>query len=80
VSDDEGYIYVADKLRCVVIIFDKEFRFQNEFGHRSLRPGGLIAPNDLEVDTQGRIYVKPDEKKRDQCVPDNLQVIEMLRA
>lgn len=63
VSDDQGYIYVADKLRCVVIIFDKEFRFQNEFGYRSLRPGGLIAPNDLEVDAQGRIYVTQMRKR-----------------
>ena len=63
VSDDEGYIYVADKLRCVVMIFDKEFRFQNEFGYRSLRPGGLIAPSDLEVDAKGRLYVTQMRKR-----------------
>ena len=63
VSDDEGYIYVADKLRCVVMIFDKEFRFQNEFGYRSLRPGGLIVPNDLEVDAKGRLYVTQMRKR-----------------
>jgi DNA-binding beta-propeller fold protein YncE len=56
-SDDKGYYYVADTLRCVVMIFDQEFRFQSEFGYRGLRPGNLIAPRDLETDDKDRVYV-----------------------
>ena len=63
VSDDNGYIYVADKLRCVVMIFDKNFTFQNEFGYRGLRPGRLIVPSNLEVDAKGRLYVTQMRKR-----------------
>ncbi len=56
-SDDKGYIYVVDKLRSVVIIFDKEFKFQSEFGYRGFRPGNLLAPDQIEVDGKGRVYV-----------------------
>jgi hypothetical protein len=63
VTDDRGYIYVADRLRCVVMIFDKEFRFQTEFGYRGLRPGRLIAPNELETDGKGSVYVTQSRKR-----------------
>jgi len=63
VPDDKGYIYVADKLRCVVMIFDKDFTFQNEFGFRGLRPGRLIVPTNLEVDAKGRLYVTQMRKR-----------------
>jgi len=56
-SDEKGYIYIVDKLRSVVMIFDKEFKFQSEFGYRGFRPGNLIAPNQIEVDGRGRVYV-----------------------
>jgi DNA-binding beta-propeller fold protein YncE len=62
-SDDRGYIYVVDKLRSVVMIFDKEFRFQSEFGYRGRRPGNLIAPNQLEVDGKGRVYVTQSARR-----------------
>jgi DNA-binding beta-propeller fold protein YncE len=57
VADDQGYIYVADRLKSVVIIFDKDFKFLNEFGYRGRRPYNLIAPNDLDLDAAGRLYV-----------------------
>jgi hypothetical protein len=63
VTDDKGYIYVADKLRCVVMIFDKEFRFHNEFGYRGLKPGRLIVPMDLKVDAKGQLYVTQMRKR-----------------
>lgn len=55
--DEEGYIYVSDRLRCVVLVFDKNFEFVTEFGYRGYRPGNLVVPNDLDVDAQGRLYV-----------------------
>jgi sugar lactone lactonase YvrE len=57
VSDDRGYIYVSDRLRCVVLIFDRDFRFQTEFGYRGDRPSSLIVPDDLAIDRLGNLYV-----------------------
>lgn len=56
-SDEKGYVYVADRLRAVVMIFDKDFKFQSEFGYRGYRPGNLVAPDQIEVDGKGRLYV-----------------------
>jgi len=57
VADEEGFVYVADRLKSAVIIFDKNFKFINEFGYRGRRPDNLIAPNELELDPAGRLYV-----------------------
>jgi len=57
VADDKGYLYVADRLKSAVLIFDKDFKFQAEFGYRGLRPHNLIGPNSLGLDNQGRLYV-----------------------
>ena len=55
-ADDHGRIYVSDVLRCVVMIFDRDFRFITEFGFRGGRPHNLIAPRNVEV-RDDRIYV-----------------------
>lgn len=57
VSDDHGYYYVADRLKSAIIVFDKNFKFVTEFGFRGSRPGNLIAPRNLALDVQGRLYV-----------------------
>ena len=57
VADDQGYIYVADRLKSAVLIFDKNFKFLHEFGYRGRKSYNLISPNDLGLDTQGRLYV-----------------------
>jgi DNA-binding beta-propeller fold protein YncE len=57
VSDDSGYIYVSDRLRSVVLVFDRDFRFQTEFGYRGKRPSNLIVPDDLAIDGLGNVYV-----------------------
>ena len=62
-SDDKGYYYLADTLRCVVMIFDKDFNFQTEFGYRGFGPGNLIAPRDLGVDKAGRVYVNQSRRR-----------------
>jgi DNA-binding beta-propeller fold protein YncE len=56
-TDDEGYVYVSDRLRCVVLIFDPELRFQTEFGHRGDGTSNLIVPDDLAIDRNGNVYV-----------------------
>jgi DNA-binding beta-propeller fold protein YncE len=57
VSDNHGYYYVADRLKSAIIVFDKNFDFVTEFGFRGPRPGNLIAPKNLALDVQGRLYV-----------------------
>jgi len=57
VADEQGYVYVADRLKSAVLVFDKNFKFMHEFGYRGRRPHNLISPNDLELDTAGRLYV-----------------------
>lgn len=58
VADSKGNIYVADRLRSVVMIFDRNFVFQGEFGYRGGRPEDLIVPDDLLLDEAGqRVFV-----------------------
>ena len=55
--DDMGNILVVERLRSVVMVFDKEFRFLQEFGYRGDKPGNLIRPNALAVGVSGKLYV-----------------------
>lgn len=57
VSDDKGHYLVVDKLKCVVSVYDKDFNFIEEFGFRGDKPGNLIAPDEIAIDGQNRIYV-----------------------
>lgn len=58
VSDVSGkFILVADTLRCVVMVFNRDFKFQTEFGFRGLGPSNLVGPMQLAVDSKNRLYV-----------------------
>ena len=57
VADDKGYYYVADRLKSAIIVFDKDFKFQIEFGYRGIKPHNLIGPKDLGLDNEGNLYV-----------------------
>jgi sporulation protein YlmC with PRC-barrel domain len=58
VADATGkYLLVADLLRCKVMIFDKDFQFQAEFGVKGNKPENLVGPMHLAVDGQNRLYV-----------------------
>lgn len=50
IADEFGNIYIADTLRCVVMIFDKDFEFKKEFGYRGDAPENLIAPLEMAID------------------------------
>jgi hypothetical protein len=56
-SDSKGNIFVVDKLKCAVMVYDKNFSFLNQFSSRGWKPGFLIAPEDIVVDKQDRVYV-----------------------
>ena len=56
--DKNGNILVADKLRCVVMVFERnKFALLKEFGNRGFKPGNLIGPDDILVDNQNKAYV-----------------------
>ena len=56
-TDSRGNLLVAEKLKCVVMVFDKGFNFLSEFGYRGSKPENLILPDDLVVDRMDRLYV-----------------------
>ncbi len=62
-SDDKGYLYILDTLRCVVMVFDKDFKFLKEFGYRGYAPGNLIAPREVSIDSKGKIYVAQSARR-----------------
>lgn len=55
-SDDRGNIYVADRLRCKVIVFDKDLNFIMEFGDRGPNPDNLVVPDNVVFD-RGNLYI-----------------------
>ncbi len=61
--DSRGNVVVSDKLRSVVMAFDKDFNFLAEFGYRGLKPGNLSVPDDLAVDGQDRLYVSQGRRR-----------------
>lgn len=56
-ADEHGFIYVTDRLRCVVMVFDPSLIFQNEFGYRGPGQDNLLVPDDVEIDGRGYLYV-----------------------
>jgi hypothetical protein len=48
ITDDDGHYFVTDKLKCAVLIFDKDFSFITQVGYRGFNsPGGLIVPMEM---------------------------------
>ncbi|MBE0502489.1 MAG: hypothetical protein IBX47_13765, partial [Desulfuromonadales bacterium] len=63
-ADDQRNIYVADRLRSVVMIFDRTFNFLGEFGYRGDRSEDLIVPDDLALDQANhRVFVSQAANK-----------------
>lgn len=54
--DDKGNIFVSDRLRGVVMVFNRDFRLLRETGTTT---GGdvLVRPGPLALDPAGRLYV-----------------------
>ena len=63
VADARGNYLVADILRSVVIVFDREFRYITEFGYRGSRPDNMIGPTHLAIDEKNRLYVSQLAKR-----------------
>lgn len=56
-TDNKGNYLVADKLRCVIGVFDRSTKFLMEFGGRGNNPENLIVPDLLAVDGSDKVYV-----------------------
>lgn len=63
VRDSRGNYLIVDKLKCAVMVFDKNFNFLMQFGSRGLNPGNLIAPDEIAIDDNDRIYVTQTRKR-----------------
>lgn len=63
VADSRGRILVADKLKSVVMLFDRDFTFLAEFGYRGLGRENLIVPSELSIDSRDRVYVTQARKR-----------------
>lgn len=63
VTDNNGNIFVVDKLKCSIMVYDKDFKFLNQFSSRGWKPGFLIAPEDIVIDNQDRVYVTQAGRK-----------------
>jgi DNA-binding beta-propeller fold protein YncE len=61
-SDDRGFIYVADLLKNTVMVYDNNFKFQMQFGHRSSERGSLYTPLQIEV-MNDKLIVNQARKK-----------------
>jgi DNA-binding beta-propeller fold protein YncE len=55
--DNDGRIFVTDKLKSVVMVFDRAFKFLTEFGYRGNAPGNLIGPASVALGNNGQVYV-----------------------
>jgi hypothetical protein len=62
-TDSRGNLLVADRLKCVIMAFDKDFTFLGEFGYRGTRPQNLIIPDDLAVAGRDRLYVSQARRR-----------------
>ncbi|MGO9014161.1 MAG: hypothetical protein ACLQF0_04195 [Dissulfurispiraceae bacterium] len=62
-EDDKGNIYVTDKLKCAVMVFDRNYNFKTEFGYRGSAKDNLVVPDDLAVDKSGKVYVSQSRNR-----------------
>jgi hypothetical protein len=61
-SDPAGNVYVTDRLRSIVSVWDRELRYLGEFGYRGDAPSNLLTPFELAVG-DGRIFVAQAGKR-----------------
>jgi len=55
-ADEKGYVFVTDRLRSVVSVWDRELRYLGEFGYRGSADGNLWTPYEIVVGN-GRVFV-----------------------
>jgi hypothetical protein len=61
--DSKGDYLVVDRLKCTVMVFDKDYNYLTQFGFRGWKRGNLIAPMDIAVDRSDRVYVTQNGRR-----------------
>jgi hypothetical protein len=61
-ADEAGNVYVTDRLRSVVSVWDRQLRHLGEFGYRGSDPWNLLTPYEIAVGN-GQIFVAQAGKK-----------------
>jgi hypothetical protein len=61
-ADETGNLFVTDRLRGVVSVWDRELRHLGDFGYRGFGPSNLVAPYDIAVGN-GRVFVAQAGKR-----------------
>jgi hypothetical protein len=61
-SDEAGNVYVTDRLRSVVSVWDRELRHLGDFGYRGDDEGSLATPFELAVGN-GKVFVTQAGKR-----------------
>lgn len=61
-SDEAGNVYVTDRLRSVVSVWDRDLHFLGEFGHRGDDEAGISTPFELAVGN-GNVFVTQAGKR-----------------
>lgn len=61
-ADDAGNLYVTDRLRSVVSVWDRELRHLGEFGYRGAGVTNLLTPYEIAVGN-GKVFVAQAGKR-----------------
>jgi len=62
-ADGAGNIYVADKLRSVVMVFDPRHEFVSEFGGYGEAPENLVRPEHLAFSPSGKLFISQMKRR-----------------
>jgi hypothetical protein len=61
--DSKGNYLIADKLKCAVMVFDRNFNFITQFGYRGSKPENLFVPDEIIIDNKDRVYVTQTRRR-----------------
>ncbi|MHB8844270.1 MAG: hypothetical protein ACYC7L_05915 [Nitrospirota bacterium] len=61
IADKQGNYLVADMLRSVVMVFDRNLAYRGAFGGRHNGEDALAVPRNLVIDSNNRLYVSQTE-------------------
>ncbi len=61
-EDEDGRIYVADTLKAVVLVFDRDLHFVGEWGYAGRSADRLLGPRQVAVG-EGKVYVAQNGRR-----------------
>jgi hypothetical protein len=62
-ADEDGNVYVTDRLRSVVSVWSPDLKHLGDFGYRGYGPSNLITPYGISVGKGGRVFVAQAGKR-----------------